>query len=227
MKKIFFYLIICLSVLSCSKNDDDKDSVAQNNASANSYWPLKMGNEWNYVLQNGNQTRNIKVNERDVYQNREYFKVGTQDISGTTIPLFTREDLGVFTMYLPETELNYQTFKVKSSPGVIKFIDTNLNPTINWQDQMELALSITLAGTLNVKHVGKVIENNVNSININNVEYNDVIKVETTQTITNQFTNLDVTYKYVYWLAKGIGPIHIEVTDTSGTEIYELTSYSF
>lgn len=224
-KLLLLNLIMGFILLSCSKNDGSTNCV-KSNAINSTYWPLKIGNNWSYILQNGNYNQNVLINEKIIYQDKEYTKIGNHSISGLKIPLFTREDLGVFTLFFPESNITYgkQTFSISSN--IIKFLDTNTPVNITWENETQLDISLNPNEKIYIKHIGRVLENKINTFTVNETVYNNIIKVEAVQTIKNASINLNETYKYVYWLAKGVGPIQVEVTDKTGTEVYELTNYA-
>ncbi len=217
VKNLFLLLLLLpFTFISCSSDDDSSGSFTPN--PSNSYWPMNLNNFWTFDTNEGEQT--LTVNARVTYGGNTYFSFLNSSPYLAQDALVVRENNGVFTMYYaPNSQQG-----VNISGGAIKYIDLTRPTNTNWEDQLVLNVSGVTTGTLFFNHQGKVLDGGTTEV-INGVTFQNVIKHQMVQSITNSITGETEEITYIHWLAKGIGPIKQEIIGEDFNDIYELIDY--
>lgn len=215
-KLILLLLIIPFILISCASDDDSNGSFNPNPSS--SYWPMNLNNFWTFNTNEGDQT--LTVNARVTHEGNTYFSFLDTSPYLAQNELIVRENNGVFTMYyLPNSQQG-----ISISGGAIKYIDLSRPINTIWEDQLILNITGVTTGTMIFNHQGKVLDQ-VQSEVINGVTYQNVIKHQMVQTITNSISGENFEITYLIWLAKGIGPIKQEIIGEDFINFYELVDY--
>ena len=189
------------------------------------YWPMAVNNTWTYK-KDGTAQPEIKITGTEVFNGKTYFKysnfVGTTlvDEANFSGDVWTRKENNTY--YLREGgSLATQTpgLTMVVLPTDLEVLKDNLAVNETWTQNYTQNLSFgtsTIPSTVTL--VGKILEKDSQLI-VNGQTYNNVIKVELTQTTIISRSNY-------YWFAKGVGLIKYEKGLNSSQSTFEIVSYN-
>lgn len=219
-----YFLVLLISVFTaCSDSDNVGPDENGGGTSPNSYWPLKIGNQWNLVNpENDTDKMDYNVHKTIVHEGKTYFQFKPIGLVEETSDYGVREDNGVFYELHGAMTQN----GITTSAGTIISMNTNLNVGQVWKDEVTLNISGNASGTLKHINEGKILDK-VDNVTINGKNYSNVIKTETKKTIINSISNYSTVIIYEMWLSKGVGLIYEKTTYDGSNEIaYGLINYS-
>ncbi len=223
MKKKLFALL-SISVLffttSCTSDDDSSEGPIGGIHPSGSYWPLALGNYWDFEPVNpADDDVDLEVQATETHNNQTYYSFDAAS-NNIGVGLLVRELNDVFIMY--QRPMMQQG--VTTSGGEIDFINLTNQPNVVWTDVLTMQITGAFNGNLNFNHEGKILPNETTMV-VRGRTYQNVVKHQTTQTIFNSLSNVTQVVTSIYWLAKGIGPIKQEFVIDGETTVYELESY--
>ena len=218
LKKLLLLLIISPLVFISCKSDDDNSGGSNNPNPQDSYWPLALNNFWTFNTNEGEQT--LTINSRISHEGNTYYSFLDDNPNLAQDALVVRENNGKFIMYFaPNSQQG-----LNISGGAIGYIDVTRSVNSLWNDQLALNVTGLTSGTLLFNHQGKVLDQVATEV-VNGVTFQNVIKHQMVQSITNSITGETQEVTYIHWLAKGIGPIKQQIIGEDFNDIYELIDY--
>lgn len=218
-----YFLLLFISVFTaCSKSDSVSPDENGGGSETNSYWPLKIGNQWDLVNpEDNNDKMDYLVHKSLVHEGKTYFQFKPIGLEEENLNYGIREENGVFYELHGAMVQNGTTI----SAGTIISMNLNLNVGQVWKDETTLKVTGLSSGT--VKHVneGKILEK-LDNVTINGKNYKNIIKTETKKTIINSINNYTIVITYETWLAKGVGLIFEKTTFSESEQVsYGLVNY--
>ncbi|MFZ4262943.1 hypothetical protein ACFRAE_12920 [Sphingobacterium sp. HJSM2_6] len=218
-----YFLLLLISVFTaCSKSDNVGPDDNGGGSSSNSYWPLKVGNQWDLINpEDETDDMNYHIHKSLAYEGKTYFQFKPIGMEDEDLTYGIREDNGIFYELHGVIAHNGMTI----SAGTIISMNSNLNAGQEWKDEVVLNITGSAVGT--VKHIneGKILEKSVNAT-INGKSYKNVIKLETKKTVINSITGITTIIAYETWLSKGVGLIFEKTTYDDINEVsYGLVDY--
>jgi len=220
MKRLTFFLcfcaLTCVTFINCSKSDDGSAIIPVNQ----SYWPFKTANTWKLYNDVDKDENEIKIFHTVNFQGKDYFSFIDQN-DEVSYPLAVREENGIFKMYYAPTEQQ----DAEIGGGAITYINTTKAVNESWTENMTISFKTSMGdGNLIYTHTGRILEKS-DSESINGKIYNDVVKTELVQKITNSLTTEITETKEVYWLSKGVGPIRMIFSGEDYSDTYSLIEH--
>jgi len=232
MKKIASLFLVIIS-LSC-----DNESTVQPQTNTvipvvNDYWPTEIGNEWNYNNPNnpnsGSSTL-YKVIGTETFNGNLYHKfypLGDQNPAIVVGPnLYIRKNNGDYYYKIGDTQF-FDSGVQNGSIGGYEYIILKDYLEVNYTlsgsysyDQIDLVGPNSYTNTEN--YTGQILAKDVTEV-INNVTYNNIIKVKFTNTFTNPLVTS--TYTIEFWFAKNIGIVKRMYNPGNNLFINNITSY--
>jgi len=204
-----YFLLLLISVFTaCSDSETIVPDENGGGGSSNSYWPLKMGNQWNLVNPEDNADKmDYLVHKTIINDGKTYFQFKPIGMEDDELTHGIREENGIF------YELHGVISQVGTtlSSGTIITFNLNLKVGEVWKDEMTLNLTGSSTGTIKHINEGKILDK-VDNVTINGKNYNNVIKAETKKTIVNSISNYTTIITYETWLSKGVGIIFEKTT---------------
>lgn len=223
MKNNLIYSLLFLIIVftACSKSNDagpDDDG----GSSVNSYWPLKIGNQWNLLNpQNDADKMDYLVHKTLAHDGKTYFQFKAVGMEDEELTYGIREDDGIF--YELHGAISHIGTTI--SAGTIISLNLNLNVGQVWKDEMTLNVTGSSTGTFRHINEGKILDK-VDNVTINGKNYKNVIKTETKKNLINSISNYTTVITYEIWLSKGVGIIFEKTTyDDSDQVSYGLVDY--
>lgn len=218
-----FLLLLFISVFTaCSDSDVNGPDEDGGGSSSTSYWPLKIGNQWNLVNPEDNTDKmDYLVHKSLMHDGKTYFQFKPIGVEDDNLTYGIREDNGIFYDLHGVITRNGTTI----SAGTLIAMNVNLNVGQVWKDEIILNVTGTSTGTVKHMNEGKILEK-LDNVTINGKNYKDVIKTETKKTIINSVSNYTTVITYETWLSKGTGIIFEKTTyDASNKVSYGLVNY--
>lgn len=233
MKKIAALYLVIIS-LSC---DNESTIQPQTNTVipvVNDYWPTEIGNEWNYnnpTYPNSGSSTLYKVIGPETINGNLYYKfhpLGDQNpdyiVGGN---LYVRKNNGDYYYKIGET-LFHDAGVPTGSIGSYEFIILKDYLEVNntWSGSYtydEIDLIGTNSYSNNVTFTAQILAKNVTEV-INNVTYNNIIKVKLSNTFTNSLGTSN--YALEFWFAKNIGIVkRVYINANNNAFTNNITSY--
>lgn len=240
------FQILIDSLGDCEEEDDNS------NNEDGDYWPMKVGNSWNYLAQvtglpDDESTMEITdivdYNGEESYKYENFFG-SIQGTDGTSlenlkVDYYTRKSDGEYEILVGEltaefsglykiTQSEYGYVVLKDNLDVGSTWDYNFDVTTSYEPLQSGGVDIPDA-TANYDLKFEILEKGT-SVESAGVTYNSVIKVKFTQTVN--VLGLTSTSEYVYSFAKDIGIVKSEGTvfdpdnNITSSVLQELTSYN-
>ena len=191
--------------------------------SSGNYFPMAIGNTWNYDVSNEDENSQMKINSTETINGALYYKVTDLPIGvGADIPEGNFPGLDVrshlrknganyiqrFYAFIPEMmgglipQMEIEAFE-------ITFLKDNLAVGESWTETKTIVTNVVMFGmsqTINANATfNSVIEQKGISMTVNGVTYTDVIKVKTTATVVSE-DGTEVS-EAQNWFAKDVGLI--------------------
>ncbi|MCI0921113.1 hypothetical protein [Sphingobacterium rhinopitheci] len=219
-----YFLLLLISVFTaCSDSDNISPDENSGGPSSNSYWPLKIGNQWDLVNTEDNTDKmDYFVHKTLVHDGKTYFQFKPIGIEDDDLTYGFREENGIF--YDLHGVMSHNGITI--SAGTLISMNLNLNVGQVWKDEITLDVTGVSSGT--VKHIneGKILDK-VDNVTINGKNYKDIIKTETKKTIINSISSYTTVITYETWLSKGIGIIFEKTTYAESDQVsYGLVNYA-
>lgn len=225
MKSTFNYLLLLfISVFTaCSDSENVIPDENGGGSSSNSYWPLKIGNQWNLINPDDNSDKmDYLVHKTVTHDGKTFFQFKPIGVEDDDLTHGIREENGIFYELHGAITQN----GVITSAGTIISMNTNLNVGQIWKSEVTLNISGNATGTLKHINEGKIIDK-MDNVSINGKNYKNVIKTETKKSITNSITSSTTVITYETWLSKGVGIIYEKTTYPGSLEAtYSLVNYA-
>lgn len=217
-----YFFVLLISVFTACSDSDNVGPNENEGDATNSYWPLKIGNQWNLINPDDDTDKMVynvhKTVEHDGKTFYQFKPIGVED-DGLTYGV--REDNGIFYELHGVMSQN----GVTTSAGTIISMNTNLNVGHVWKDEVTLNVSGNATGTIKHVNEGKILDK-AETVTINGRNYKNVVKSETIKSITNSITGYTTVITYEFWLSKGIGLIFEKITFSESDQIsYGLVDY--
>lgn len=191
--------------------------------SSGDYFPMAIGNTWNYDVSNEDENSQMKINSTETINGALYYKVTDLPIGvGADIPEGDFPGLDVRS-HLRKNGANYiqrfYAFIPEMMGGLIPqmeieafeiiFLKDNLAVGESWTETKTIVTNVVMFGmsqTINANATfNSVIEEKGISMTVNGVTYTDVIKVKTTATVVSE-DGTEVS-EAQNWFAKDVGLI--------------------
>lgn len=217
-----YFIVLLISVFTACSDKDNGGPDGNGGGSTNSYWPLKIGNQWNLINPDDNTDKmDYYVHKTVEHDGKTYYKFKPIGVEDDGLEYGVREDNGVFYELHGETSLN----GVTTSAGTIISMNTNLNVGQVWKDEVTLNISGIEPGTLKHVNEGKILDK-VDNVIVNGKSYKNVVKSEVKKSITNSLTGYTTVITYEFWLSKGVGLIYEKTTFSESNQVsYGLVDY--
>jgi hypothetical protein len=181
---------------------------------SNDYWPTALNNKW-VMKENGTNTYTLKFNAVETFNGLSFYRFDpiTNTVGGASVGATTwlNKSNGVYTQKTGAVAFDVNGVSGTVSGFDIVILKENLPVAGTWTGSYQQIFTYSQAGvpsvTQTVQYTGKITEKNVSAV-VNNVTYNDVIKVNIVETVSaSGITTSEVEKEY--WFAKNIGPIKI------------------
>lgn len=193
------------------------------------YFPMAIGNIWNYT-----NSLELEIYGTKVIENKTYY-IQYNHIFYGILPVpyiqeFLREEAGNY-------YARYESFSNSQYPmqQPVEFIllKDYLDEGETWTDNYSTSYSFYQQGEQIVVNINatreSVIEQKYTSLTVNGVDYQDVIKVKTIENASYLWGGQSGNYNteiIEIWFAKNIGIIKLNLSESETSESYELTDYN-
>ncbi|MFA7446111.1 MAG: DUF6252 family protein [Flavobacteriaceae bacterium] len=208
---------------------ENPDPDPEPEPSEGDYYPMAVGNTWNYDISTEEEIAEIKINTTETINGTLYYKVNElpigvssdipdEEIQGLDLRAHLRKNgadyIQRFYAYIPEMmeelipETEIEAFEVT-------FLKDNLEAGESWTETVDIVTHVTFFGmtqtvTANATF-NSLIQEKGASLTVNGVTYTDVIKVKTTATIVSEEGT--EASEATNWYAKDVGLIQSFTTD--------------
>lgn len=231
--RLSLFLFVITGIYSCDVEplddgiapitDDNPDTGQEPGVSEGNYFPLAVGNLWNYDVSNEDENSQMKILSTEMIGGALYYKVTDLPIGvsadvpegefpGLDVRSHIRKNgsdyIQRFYAFIPEMlgglipQMEVETFE-------ITFLKDNLAVGQSWVETKTIVTNIVMLGTPQtitsnaIFH--SVIESKGETLTVNGTTYTDVIKVKSTATtVTDGETEVSVSEN---WFAKDVGLI--------------------
>lgn len=230
LKYLALTLVLGLTIIvsSCDSNNEPIDpvlnqTIGNNNGNnpnnpgvvtpSNDYWPTAINNKW-VMKENNNRTYTLKFTGTELFSGANYYKFApiTNAVNGLSVGANTwlNKFNGTYTLKTGDVSIDFNGITGNQTGFDMIILKENLPVGGTWAGTYQQTTTypgIPVATTQTTEYNGTVIEKNT-SVVVNNVTYNDVIKVHINQ-ITSEAAIVTSEVDMIYWFAKNIGPVKI------------------
>lgn len=235
LKHLFFSLLIVTVIISCEEPIHEEyglDGTIQNDIDGNgdntedTYWPLAIGNEWNYTVTDysGTYEQTVSVTGTEEIQGNTYFTVQTDILNNgvlNSIEMGVRRYQNVFTLAM---QLDLAEFGISSDLFFAHPLKDNMSVGHSWEETVSVHYTGAIDMTVVSDYTYTFLEL-FDDYDINGTIYNNVAKIETSVEALDQYGQPVTTVGYTYY-ALNIGNIRTEGTSLDEPSISNITSYT-
>lgn len=232
MKK-FILLFLISTFLSCENQTEVNSTI---NQSIDDYWPTQIGNNWKYnaTYFPGSEPRTLyNIIDTESINGKQYYKFSPPNDPNPYVQtgpyLYLNKTNGDYFYRVGETQYFNSGVQYGYEEGYEYIILKDyLEVNDTWSGSYsynQVDFSIPNTTTYNVNYTGQILEKNATEI-INNVTYNNIIKVKISN--TNVYNSTTSHYIHEFWFAKNIGLVKRIYYASNSSLIYtdNITSYT-
>lgn len=224
LKFAAFLLCIILGFTAC-QNDDDSTPIDEGESTAD-YFPLTLGNTWNYLFSEGGDMQ-IYLEDELVYNGNTYLITDAYSpIDGSPITQGYRKSGATYYGYNGEMSFSFSGV-ANAVIDPIEFIffkdDLEVGESISSSTSSDTQVTNPITGTINTTtdfdYTTTLVAKDL-TMDINGETYTDVIQVQLVLNISFMEQDYD-EQQITYYFAKNIGPVQLD--SAAGT--YSIEDY--